>query len=485
MTRRPPTLIAAAILSALTFAASAQASAQYPYTIIDPGTFGGPNSFFDGPGVPISSNGTLVGAADTSTLNPEFPDCPPPGGCSDQYIQHAFTWHNGKLTDLGALPGQNTSAIFELNSSGVGVGSSEDGLTDPFTDTPASVAVMFLHGRVIDLGPLPGGYESNAQDIDEGGQVAGFSSNGTVDPYSMLGWVTQTRTFVWRDGVMRDIGTLGGPDAVEQDQNDQGEIIGNSYTNDTPNSDSGVPTQDPFLWQNGHMIDLGTLGGDYGSASWLNDRGALVGFSYLAGDNTVHPFVWNGRRMIDLGTLGGDNGFANWVSDSGDVAGGAQTADDSWNGVLWHDGKMIDLPPVDGAPWSFANSVTDEDQVVGNTSDTSSNELDAVLWTGGHAYDLNALVAPSAVQLTAAQYINDQGDIVSNAVLPNGDQRMVLLVPNRYVPLPRASTPARRLPSTGVRDESATSLLALDTADLGGGASGIHQLMLSVRRSDR
>ena len=48
---------------------------------------------------------------------------------------------------------------------------------------------------------------------------------------------------------------------------------------------------------------------------------------------------------------------------------------------------MIDLPPVDGAPWSFANSVTDEDQVVGNTSDTSSNELDAVLWTGGHAYD--------------------------------------------------------------------------------------------------
>jgi probable HAF family extracellular repeat protein len=486
MTKRPPMLIAAAISCALAFAASAQASAHYPYTLIDPGTLGGPNSFFDGPGVPIASNGTLVGAADTTTL------CPPQGGCfpPDPYVQHAFTWHDGKLTDLGALPGENTSAIWELNSHGIGAGNSTDGLVDPFTGGTGGVAVVFYHGQVISLGTLPGGQVSFAQDINNQGQVAGNSSNGTPDPYSLFGWGTETRAFVWRNGVMHDLGTLGGDDAFEGVQNERGQIAGQSYTNDTPNADSdGSPTLDPFLWQNGHMIDLGTLGGDYGNTSWLNDSGEVVGYSSLAGDNTIHPFLWNGRRMIDLGTLGGENGFANWVSDSGDVAGWAQTADDSWNGVLWHDGKILDLPPVDGAPWSFANSVNDEDQVVGNTTDTSDNELDAVLWAGGHAYDLNTLVAPSAVQLTAAQYINDQGDIVSNAVLPNGDQHIVLLVRNPSVPLPNASTVAAPLAdalnaagpltSDGVADASPTAEFAVTAARYGIKA-GIHQLMRDI-----
>ena len=419
MTKHPPMLVAAAILSALAFAASAQASAHYPYTLIDPGTFGGPNSFFDGPGVPIASNGTLVGSADTNKLDSDYPNCPPPGGCSDPYIQHAFAWSNGRLTDLGALPGQNDSAIFERNSDGVGVGTSENGLDDPNTGTAAQDAVMFKHGRVINLVTLPGGAESFAQDINDQGQVAGDSSNGTPDPYSLFGWGTETRGFVWQNGAMHDLGTLGGPDALQYNLNARGQIAGESYTNDTPSADSdGSPTLDPFLWEHGHMIDLGTLGGDYGNTSWLNDQGEVVGLSNLAGDNAFHPFLSNGRRMIDLGTLGGSSGAAFWVSNSGDVVGVAQTPDGSWDGFLWHDGNMVDLPPVDGAPQSNANSVNDQGEAVGNTQDANFNELDAVLWAGGHAYDLNTLVAPSAVQLTAAQYINDHGDIVSTPSSP-------------------------------------------------------------------
>jgi len=236
------------------------ALAQYPYrlayTVIDPGTFGGPNSYFDGPGVPLTSNGTLVGQADTTT------PCPPIGPCEDPYIQHAFTFQNARLTDLGALPGNNSSAIWELNSYGVGVGNSEDGLIDPNTGTEASVAVLFVHGQVIRLGALPGGYESQAQDISDQGQVAGFSSNGIPDPYSsvFLGWKTETRTFVWKNGVMTDIGTLGTPDAIEQVEDQRGQIAGASFTNDTPSPYTGSPTLDRFLWENGHMIDLGTLG---------------------------------------------------------------------------------------------------------------------------------------------------------------------------------------------------------------------------------
>ena len=45
---------------------------------------------------------------------------------------------------------------------------------------------MFKNGQVIDLGTLPGGHESFGQDINDRGQVTGFASNGTPDPFSPI-----------------------------------------------------------------------------------------------------------------------------------------------------------------------------------------------------------------------------------------------------------------------------------------------------------
>jgi hypothetical protein len=76
MSKRLAVLIAAAILPALTFAVPAQTRAQYPYTLIDPGKFGGPSSFLDLPGVPLTNQGVLLGAADTATTNSAYDSCP-------------------------------------------------------------------------------------------------------------------------------------------------------------------------------------------------------------------------------------------------------------------------------------------------------------------------------------------------------------------------------------------------------------------------
>ena len=43
------------------------------------------------------------------------------------------------------------------------------------------------------------------------------------------------RSVLWQKDHMRDLGTLGGPDAVMQTLNARGQIRGASYTNATPN----------------------------------------------------------------------------------------------------------------------------------------------------------------------------------------------------------------------------------------------------------
>ena len=372
--------VAAILLAGAAVAVPARAAAsQHPYRLVDPGTFGGPQSFLNLPAVPLTSNGALLGTADTATHDADYPKCNPfMVGFPDRYLVHAFAWRGGRLHDLGALPGNNSSAVFEVNGSGVGAGMSETAITDPHTGWPADHAVMFKGGKVTDLGTLPGGFESQANDINDHGQVSGFASNGIRDKYSFFkvfggpgpcgpsGWGTQARSFAWQSGVMRDIGTLGGPDAVMTTQNATGQITGQSWTSSTPNPATGIPTLDPFLWAGGHMRDLGTLGGTIGFANWLNDRGEVVGVSDLAADQTAHPFLWANGHMRDLGTLGGDFGFANSVNERGFVVGGAQAADQNFHGFLWRNGKMHDLPPVGGAPWAFANSVNDHGQVAGN-----------------------------------------------------------------------------------------------------------------------
>jgi probable HAF family extracellular repeat protein len=187
---------------------------------------------------------------------------------------------------------------------------------------------------------------------------------------------------------------------------------------------------DPFLWQNGVMKDLGTLGGTFGNANWMNSTGEVVGQSDLAGDQASHPFLWNGHRLVDLGTLGGANGIAYWVNDSGTVVGAADVpGSQAHHGFLWRDGTMRDLPPTGGAPCSNAYVVNEVGQAVGTDTNCQGNNLAAVLWEHGSAYDLNHLIGPSPLHLVEAFYINNRGEIGTMATLPNGDVHVVLLVP--------------------------------------------------------
>ncbi len=395
-------------------AQAAAAPAHHRYKLIDLGTFGGPSSTFNSFSKTLNNHGTAVGGADTPIPDPFAPNC----FSASCYVQHAFRWENGILTDLGTLPGGGSSWSEFINEAGQMVGRSQNGLIDPLTGIPATIAVVWQDGKILSLGTL-GGNQSASIANNNRGQVIGIAANTIPDPFSLAGFGTQTRAFLWYNGVMRDLGTLGGPDSFGQYVNDRGQVVGFSYTDSIPNDTTGIPTQHPFLWGNGQMMDLCGLGGTLGDTSGVNQRGDVVGNMTLPGDEFQHPYLWSDGTLTDLGTFGGDNGMATGLNNTGEVCGQADLPDGSHNAFLWKKGVMTDLGNL--GLTSSAQGINSKGQVVGGSRISFvPSEANAFLWEhGGPMIDLNTLIpANSSLHLSVARVINDRGEIMGVGTPP-------------------------------------------------------------------
>jgi probable HAF family extracellular repeat protein len=420
---------------------------HHHYRLLDLGTFGGPNShlFTQGVGAQFLNNrGVVTGSADTSILDPNAPNCLNSviGIISDCYISHAFKWQKGSLTDLGSLPGVNSSYGSWITANGLVAGLSGNGEIDPLTGGPETRAVLWSNGSIIDLGTF-GGNESVANAVNNRGEVVGLATNVISDPFNFYGYGTQMHAFLWQNGVMRDLGTLGGPDSIAYWVNEAGQVAGISYTNSIPNPLTTLPTMHPFLWENGTMHDLGTIGGtQVHQLNALNGRGQVVGSMTLADEDPkhIHPFLWDGKALLSLGTLGGDFGEADWLNGAGEVVGHAASPNLCRGGgridhaFLWRNGVMKDLgivpgiDPLQGA--SGATGINSKTQIVGTSNTCDNSVFDAFLWENGSMADLNTLIPPdSSMHLSWAVYINDRGEITGYGVLPNGDAHTFLLIP--------------------------------------------------------
>ena len=376
---------------------------------------------------------------------------PPRLSAQDQQEQHNKQPHYS-ITDLGTLGGTSSNAS-GINSRGWSVGDAN--LTGDTTEH----ASLWRNGVITDLGTLGGrnsgvGYPAKT---DDAGLITGDAQTSTIDPLgenwgllffcspsggSCEGYQNLVLGFLWQNGVMTALPTLGGNNGVALGGvNNRGQMVG--YAENSIQDPNCAPPQvldwEAVIWgpKQGEIQELPPLPGDsIGAAVGINDKGQVVGGSGVCGfpsfADSVHAVLWQNGSVIDLGSFGGvmnNGGLA--INNRGQVVGLSDLPGDTTaHAFFWEDGLMTDLGTLPGDFFSIAQGINDDGQVVGQSCDANFN-CRAFVWQNGVMTDLNTLIPPgSSSYLLAAEDINSEGEIVGSAFdQSNGETVGFLAIP--------------------------------------------------------
>src|ERR1041384_6822593 len=135
-----------------------------------------------------------------------------------------------------------------------------------------------------------------------------------------------------------DLGTLGrnsnGSYSIAYCINGSGQVAGESSAQSSQLSDPA------FLYSNGQLINIGTLGGESGQPRGINTSGQIAGYSTLA-TGSYRAFLYTGGQMVALGTLGADYSVAYALNDSGQVVGNSAHLGGQDHACLFSNGQVV------------------------------------------------------------------------------------------------------------------------------------------------
>ena len=311
-------------------------------------------------------------------------------------------------SDLGTLGGNSTRPL-DFNDYGKVVGSS-------LTASGSTHAFLWDNGVLRDLGTL-GHERSEARRINNAGLIAGGVWTGTSHETSPIAATWQNGIGAVWDDVSEEFGVT--PAAI----NESGDIAWNAHGHEDPYA---------WLWRRGGWQRLGALIDplemSYGSS--INERGQIVGTSaaVYTGEHPEannHAFLWENGAMRDLGLLGfnpcpsypdKDCGyaFATSINENGQVVGFSTASNGSLHAVLWENGTIRDLWTVPDVAINMRDQVVINDR--GHVAGSSRGE--GFFWSDGTLRTLGSLGGG----LIAVVDMNEAGTVVGTSRTVSGEQ---------------------------------------------------------------
>ena len=268
-----------------------------------------------------------------------------------------------------------------------------------------------ITGLLLGAAQLPADILYNVTDL---GNLGGYGINNAGQVVGSL----ETPDYggphaaLYNDGQVINLGTLGGPHSVGLSINDAGQITGAA--------DISYDITHPFLYTNGQMQDLGTLGeGPNNVGNSINNAGQITGYS------SGHAFLYSNGQISDSCSLVCGFSYGSLIIDSVQVTGTSSTADGHGHAFLYSNGVMTDLGTLYGG--SYGTGINNAGQVTGYFY-TATDDNHAFLYANGQMTDLGTLGARRSL----GESINNAGQVVGYVELPPAEVSPNLLVAFLY-----------------------------------------------------
>ncbi|MDH3856839.1 MAG: hypothetical protein OEV07_02510 [Gammaproteobacteria bacterium] len=326
-------------------------------------------------------------------------------------VQAEIVISNLQVIDLGTLPGGTTSSAQDINDAGNIVGSSE-------TSSGETHAFFFSGGVMSDIGTLPGGDFSHANGINDLDQVVGVSNLLNLTTGDLV-----NHGFEWHGGVIRDLGAFPPQDDINSAShargiNNSGLISGNVDLAGVVWDLFGVPNFPPFppyvrITDPGPFtpaISYDINNGGQAAGTLLADA---VGFRWQAG--VLEPLVPLQPSGVD------EDAFA--INELGEVVGrGLLAPPVRYHATLWPNPATVqDLGTLGGGN-SEARDINNDTTIVGSSETTTGNTV-AFIW---HAdFGMQSLGTLGGAN-SKAFGINSSGQIVGESETATGEVHATL-----------------------------------------------------------